>query len=63
MEYLIFHLSFLIFSSLADGYMKSCEGGSVKCQVHADENYVVCNFESDTAKPDFSLVLILFLLY
>ena len=29
----------------------------------ADENYVVCNFESDTAKPDFSLVLILFLLY
>lgn len=29
----------------------------------ADENYVVCNFESDTAKPDLSLALILFLLY
>ena len=29
----------------------------------ADENCVVCDFESDIAKPDFNLVLILFLLY
>ena len=29
----------------------------------ADENYVVCDFESDIAKPDFNLVLILILLY
>ena len=32
-DYLVFHLSFLIFSSLAGGYMESCGGGSVKCKM------------------------------
>lgn len=31
-DYHVFHLSFLIFFSLAGGYMKSCGGGSVKCK-------------------------------
>lgn len=61
-DYHVFHLSFLIFFSLAGGYMKSCGGGSVKCKMRMKIMKFV-TLKVTPKKPDFNLVLTLFLPY